>query len=54
MGLLDIFTKTFKKWTLDLGGHKQEGLPLGDLKDCLSAIGQGKLDFLYHHLRPSI
>lgn len=46
MGLLDIFTKTYKAWTLDLGGHKQEGLTLGDLKDGLSAIGQGDLDFL--------
>lgn len=46
MGLLDIFTKTYKAWTLDLGGHQQEGLTLGDLKDGLSAIGQGDLDFL--------
>lgn len=46
MGLLDIFTKTYKKWTLDLGGHKQEGLTLDNLKDGLSAIGQGDLDFL--------
>lgn len=46
MGLLDIFTKTYKNWTLDLGGHKQEGLTLGDLKEGLSAIGQGDLDFL--------
>lgn len=46
MGLLDIFIKTYKAWTLDLGGHKQEGLTLGDLKDGLSAIGQGDLDFL--------
>lgn len=46
MGLLDIFTKNYKTWTLDLGGHKQEGLTLGDLKDGLSAIGQGDLDFL--------
>ena len=46
MGLLDIFTKTYKTWILDLGGHKQEGLTLGDLKEGLSAIGQGDLDFL--------
>lgn len=46
MGLLDIFTKTYKKWTLDLGGHKQEGLTLDDLKGGLSTIGQGDLDFL--------
>lgn len=46
MGLLDIFTKTYKKWTLDLGGHKQEGLTLDNLKDGLFAIGQGDLDFL--------
>lgn len=46
MGLLDIFTKTYKTWILDLGGHKQEGLTLDNLKDGLFAIGQGDLDFL--------
>lgn len=46
MGLLDIFTKTYKAWTLDLEGHKQEGLTLDKLKEGLSAIGQGDLDFL--------
>lgn len=54
MGLLDIFTKTYKAWTLDLGGHKQEGLTLGDLKDGLSAIGQGDLDFLILKAHESI
>ena len=54
MGLLDIFTKSYKTWPHDLGGHKQEELPLGDLKNGLSAIDQGELDFLYHHLRQSV